>query len=115
MADPSTATAVGSASLAAFVIGLLPGIDANAVVGAFCGASLFVISAKELGVFERLAYLVISFVIGYLGGPATLGSMLEHTAVSAFIASAVSVTFGLRAIEGVKTLDLRAWIGGGKK
>ncbi|WP_447529801.1 putative holin [Vreelandella sp. TE19] len=114
MAEPSTMAAAGTASLAAVVIGLLPGIDANAVVGAFCGATLFVISAKELGLLERLAYLFISFCVGYLGGPATLGGMLEHSAVAAFIASAVSVTAGLRAIEGVKTLDLKTWLGGRK-
>lgn len=112
MAEPSTMAAAGTASLAAVVIGSLPGIDANAVVGAFCGATLFVISAKDLGLIERLVYLFISFCIGYLGGPATLGGMLEHTAVAAFIASAVSVTAGLRAIEGVKTLDLKKWLGG---
>jgi len=112
MAEPSTAVAAGTASLAALVIGMLPGIDANAVVGAFCGATLFVISAKDLRIIERLIYLFISFWIGYLGGPATLGVMLEHTAVSAFIAAAVSVTAGLRAIEGVKTLDLKKWLGG---
>ncbi|MEQ4541134.1 MAG: putative holin [Billgrantia sp.] len=114
MADPSTTTAAATATLTAVAIGMLPGIDANAVIGAFCGASLFVISAKDLAMFERLAYLVISFLIGYLGGPATLGSLIDHSAVAAFIASAVTVTAGLRAIEGVKTLDLKAWLGGRK-
>lgn len=114
MAEPSTTTAAGTAALTAALVGMLPGIDANAVVGAFCGATLFVISAKDLGLFERLAYLVISFLIGYLGGPAVLGSVLEHSAVAAFIMSAVTITAGLRAIEGVKTLDLKAWLGGRK-
>lgn len=114
MAEPSTTTAAGTAALTAALVGMLPGIDANAVVGAFCGAALFVISAKDLGLFERLAYLVISFLIGYLGGPAVLGSVLEHSAVAAFIMSAVTITAGLRAIEGVKTLDLKAWLGGRK-
>ena len=114
MAEPSTATAVATATGLAALIGWLPGVDANAVIGAFCGATLFVISAKELGLFERFAYLLISFAIGYLGGPALLGEMLEHSAVSAFIAAAVTVTAGLRAIEGVKTLDLKAWLGGRK-
>lgn len=114
MAEPSTAAAAGSASLAALLIGLAPGIDANAVIGAFCGATLFVVSAKELNAVERVAYLLISFFVGYLGGPSMLGGMLDHTAVSAFIGAAVSVTFGLRAIEGVKTLDIRAWLGGKK-
>lgn len=111
MAEPSTAAAAGTASLTALAIGMLPGIDANAVVGAFCGATLFVISAKELGLLERFAYLIISFWIGYLGGPATF-SMIEHTAVAAFIAASISVTAGLRAIEGVKTLDIKKWLGG---
>ncbi len=114
MAEPNTATAAATATLTAALVGMLPGIDANAIIGAFCGASLFVISAKDLGLFERLAYLLISFCIGYLGGPAMLGSMLEHSAVAAFIMSAVTVTAGLRAIEGVKTLDLKAWLGGRK-
>lgn len=114
MAEPSTVTAAGTASLTAVLVGMLPGIDANAVIGAFCGASLFVISAKDLGLFERLAYLVISFLIGYLGGPAMLGGALDHSAVSAFAAAAVTVTAGLRAIEGVKTVDLKAWLGGKK-
>lgn len=114
MAEPNTATAAATATLTAALIGILPGIDANAIVGAFCGASLFVISAKDLGVLARVAYLLISFCIGYLGGPAMLGSVLEHSAVAAFIMSAVTVTAGLRAIEGVKTLDLKAWLGGRK-
>lgn len=111
MAEPSTMAAAGTASITAMVIGMLPGIDANAVVGAFCGATLFVISAKELNIVERLVYLLISFLIGYLGGPDTLGGVIEHTAVAAFIASAVSVTAGLRVIEGAKTLDLKKWLG----
>ncbi|MCE8023680.1 putative holin [Billgrantia aerodenitrificans] len=114
MAEPSTTTAAGTATLTAVVIGMLPGIDANAVIGAFCGASLFVISAKDLGLFERLAYLAISFWIGYLGGPAMLGSIIDHSAVAAFVAAAVTITAGLRVIEGVKTLDLKAWLGGKK-
>ncbi|MBY6206881.1 MULTISPECIES: putative holin [Halomonas] len=114
MAEPNTATAAATASLTAALIGVLPGIDANAVVGAFCGATLFVISAKDLGILVRIAYLMISFCIGYLGGPAMLGNMLEHSAVAAFIMSAVTVTAGLRAIEGVKTLDIKAWLGGRK-
>lgn len=114
MAEPSTATAATTATIAALTVGMLPGVDANAVVGAFCGASLFVISAKDLSLFVRFAYLLISFSIGYLGGPAMLSSVIEHSAVAAFIAAAITITAGLRVIEGVKTLDLKAWIGGRK-
>lgn len=114
MPEPSSATFTGIATLSAALFGLLPGVDANAVVGAFCGATLFVVSANDIGLFKRLIYLVISFLIGYLGGPAQLGYIFEHTAVSAFIAAAISVTAGLRAIEGIRQLDLKAWLGGRK-
>lgn len=115
MAEPNAVTAAASASGMAAFVGMLPGIDANAIIGAFCGASLFVISAKELGILERFAYLVISLLIGYLGGPAVLGDWITHTAVSAFIFSATAVTAGLRAIEGVKTLDIKTLLGGPPK
>ena len=115
MAEPSTLTATATATGLATLISMLPGIDANAVIGAFCGASLFVISAKDLSLFERLAYLVISLLIGYLGGPAVLGDWIAHSAVSAFVGAATAVTAALRAIEGVKTLDIKSLIGGRPK
>ncbi|MBY5985716.1 phage holin family protein [Halomonas sp. DP5Y7-2] len=114
MAEPSTATAVATATGLAALIGWLPGVDANAVIGAFCGATLFVISAKDLPIIIRLTYLMISLLIGYLGGPPVLGQWVPHSAVSAFIASATAVTAGLRAIEGVKTLDIKSLLGGRK-
>lgn len=110
MAEPSTATAVATATGLAALVGWLPGVDANAVIGAFCGATLFVISAKDLPTVVRLIYLLI----GYLGGPSVLGQWVPHSAVSAFIASATAVTAGLRAIEGVKTLDIKSLLGGRK-
>ncbi|MGJ8517521.1 putative holin [Carnimonas bestiolae] len=114
MTEPSTTAATGAASVSALIISLLPGIDTNAMVGAFCGATLFVVSAKNLSLFERLTYLLISFLIGYMGGPALLKSVLGNTAVSAFVASAVTITIGLRVIELAKTIDLGRWFGGGK-
>lgn len=114
MAEPSTTSAAATAAGTATAISLVPGVDANAVIGAFCGATLFVISAKDLSIPVRGAYLFISFAIGYLGGPSVLGQWIPHTAVSAFAASATAVTAGLRAIEGVKTLDIKAWLGGKK-
>lgn len=115
MAEPSTTTALTTASAGITLAALLPGVDANAVVGAFCGATLFVISANELGIGTRLAYLIISFLIGYLGGPTTLSPWFEHSAVSAFVASAVAVTLGLRAIDVAKRTDLGRWWGGGRQ
>lgn len=115
MIEPSNTTALTTAVTAAWLTALLPGVDANAAVGAFCGATLFVISAEELGIGTRAVYLIISFLIGYLGGPTTLSPWIEHSAVSAFIGAAVAVTAALRAIEGVKRVDLGRWLGGGRQ
>lgn len=115
MAEPSIAVHAGSATVSAAILTLLPGIDANAVIGALCGAVLFFVSTQqELPLWIRLVYLPISFVIGYLGGPAVLGEMVEASAVSAFIGAAITVTAGLRVIDGVRTLDLKTWLGGKK-
>lgn len=116
MAEPSTAVAAGTISLTATLLALLPGVDPDAAIGAFCGALLFFISGKqEFPIWVRIAYLPISFVIGYLGGPSLLGNYLEATAVAAFIGASVTVTAGLRVIEGIRTLDLKAWLGPGGK
>nr|WP_300309216.1 putative holin [Halomonas sp.] len=115
MAEPSSTTFAGITTLGATLFGLMPGVDANAVIGALCGAVLFFISSKqEFALWVRITYLPISFVIGYLGGPSVLGDYLEASAVSAFIGAAVTVTAGQRFIDVVRTVDLKAWLGGKK-
>lgn len=111
MAEPSTTTVAAAAATTATAVALLPGVDGNAAVGAACGALLFVTSARDLALPLRGLYLLISFAIGYLGGPALLGEWIEPSAVSAFVTSATVVTAGLRAIEGVRTMDVTAWLG----
>ncbi|WP_428480997.1 putative holin, partial [Pseudomonas chlororaphis] len=44
---------------------LIPGVDVNAVVGAFAGAMFFVVFAKELTAWARLGYFIASWVAGY--------------------------------------------------
>lgn len=86
------------------------GLNPNILIGAFAGASLFVISAKDVGVVTRVLYLNIGVVMGYLSGPATLGHVLKEPAVAAFIFSAAIVTVGLRVIDSVEKLDLTKWM-----
>ncbi|PAJ99971.1 hypothetical protein CJO68_16255, partial [Burkholderia ubonensis] len=56
MAEPNTTTAAGL-STAIGLAGLAPGIDGNALIGAFTGAALVVVTSKEIGVARRAAYL----------------------------------------------------------
>ncbi|OOA77306.1 putative holin, partial [Burkholderia cenocepacia] len=73
MAEPNLTTAA-MLSTAIGVAGLAPGIDGNALIGAFTGAALVVVTSKEIGVARRAAYLLISLVMGYLAAPEIVGA-----------------------------------------
>ncbi len=114
MAGPASTGVVAAAAAGVTLAGLLPGIDGNALIGAFAGASLFVVSRKEGGALARLAYWAISFVIGYLAAPDVVGlTPIKETAIAAFGAAALVVTAALTAIEKIKTLDFSVFRKGG--
>ncbi|MET0322543.1 MAG: putative holin [Duganella sp.] len=109
MAEPSTTTTaivysgIGLASLA-------PGIDGNALIGAFAGAALLVVSSKDLSVGKRFAYLVISFVVGYLAASDVVRiTPIQSTGVAAFLAAATAIGITLQLVERLKTVDLFAY------
>ncbi len=109
MAEPTTSTAsiiVAGAGLA----GVMSGINADAAVGALCGALVFFATTQELPVARRLMFLVISFVAGYMFAPlvavtkitipllGTIGPM-NLPGPAAFISSALVITVTLAAIK----------------
>ncbi|MBP5058932.1 hypothetical protein HUS95_27815, partial [Pseudomonas chlororaphis] len=55
----------GTAVVGMTTASLIPGVDVNAVVGAFAGAMFFVVFAKELTAWARLGYFIASWVAGY--------------------------------------------------
>ncbi|KXJ54448.1 MAG: hypothetical protein AXW15_02300 [Neptuniibacter sp. Phe_28] len=87
---------------------LLPGIDSNALIGAFAGATLFVMSAKELSILFRMIYLFISVTMGYKAAPEIIANtFIEQSAVAGFIAGLLCVTIALVLIERIKDVDLK--------
>ncbi len=105
MAEPSTTTTAIAAGIG--LASLAPGIDGNALIGAFAGAALLVVSSQDLSLGKRFAYLVISFIAGYLGAPDLVRmSPIQSTGVAAFIVAALSIAVTLQLLERVKTLDL---------
>lgn len=114
MAEPSTTTtAIVSAGIG--FASLFPGIDGNALIGAFAGAALVVVTSKDLSVGTRFAYLVISLVIGYLGAPDLISvTPIRSTGVAAFFAAAMAIAITLQLLERLKTLDLFAFLKKGK-
>lgn len=89
----AVATGVGAASL-------LPGIETDAFIGAFAGATLFVVSAKDLSLWRRLIYLAISVVAGYLGGTEVMRRFdVASSGLAAFLCAATIITLTLTLID----------------
>jgi Putative phage holin len=114
MAEPSTTT-LAAVSAGIGLASLFPGIDGNALIGAFTGAALVVVSSKDLSIATRLAYLLISLIAGYIAAPEVVRvSPINSTGVAAFFAAALAITVTLQLIERVKSFDLLSLFKGGR-
>lgn len=109
MAEPSTTAVATSTAAGITLTALFIGLDANTLIGATAGASLFVMSAKELALPVRAVYLLISLFMGYVGGPAVLGHIFGEPAISAFVFSACVIGLGLKLINSVDEIDINRW------
>src|SRR5579864_2587959 len=98
MAEPNTATAF-AITMTIGLADLAPGIDGNALVGSFAGAALMVITSKEVSTIKRIAYLLISLVMGYLAAPEIVqATPIRSTGVASFFAAALVITVTLQII-----------------
>lgn len=110
MAEPTSSAAAAAAAAGTITLtALLPGIDGEALIGAFAGASLFAIANKDSSIVTRLAYMLISWVIGYFAAP----DVISHTpitapVVAAFIPAALVITAMLTAMDRIKRFDVAA-------
>lgn len=74
MAEPSTCAALAVGGVAGVcVASLFPGVDLNAVVGAFGGALFFIVFKQNISPIARAGYLVASWVFGYYVAVELLG------------------------------------------
>lgn len=86
---------------------MLPGIDGDALIGAFAGAVVFAMHAKDLAIVKRLVYMAVSVLIGYLGaGEVITHTMVTSPAIAGFSLSAVIVTLTLATIDRIRDFDL---------
>jgi hypothetical protein len=111
MAEPSTTTLVVTAVAGIGLSSLFPGIDGNALIGAFAGATLVAISSKNLPLLQRLVYMLISLAIGYLAAPEVINNTpLKQSGIAAFFASAGVIALTLHGIDLIKTIALPGWM-----
>ena len=106
MAEPTSTTTLTLAAGISFA-SLFPGIDGNALIGAFAGAVLIVVTSKDLSIATRFFYMLISLTVGYLGAPDVIRmTWIESSGLAAFLAAALAITAALQLIDRIKSFDL---------
>lgn len=113
MADALAASAA-SAGVAATGITLasfIPGLDLEAVVGAFGGACIFILAAKNISVLQRVGYLVCGWIGGYLAAAEMMSLAWTKTSgIGAFFSGLIAVTVGISVIESFNTGKFPSWM-----
>lgn len=113
MAEPSTTTATALTTAGIGLAAMLPAVDGNALIGAFAGATLFVVQARELALWTRAIYLVISLIMGYMAaGELTHHLPITETGVTGFIAGLFCIAVSAPLVARLETLDLISIIKG---
>lgn len=109
MAEPiPSSIAIASAGIG--FASMFPGVDGNALIGAFAGAALLVVSSKDLSLGKRFAYMVISMIAGYLAAPDIVNATpIRSSGVAAFLAAALAITVTLQLLDRLKSVDLSAF------
>lgn len=116
MADGLTTAAgtlaIGGAGTLA-VANFLPGIDLTAVIGAFGGAFFFIVFAKNISALQRVGYLIVGWIGGYMASAEMLSQKWTLTSgFSSFVAGLLCVVIGISIIEAVETGKWPAWLTG---
>lgn len=107
MEPTSSAVSAGLAFGTVALTSMLPGVNGDALIGAFAGAVVFAMHTKDVALVKRLVYMVVSFVVGYLAAPEVMHwTGLRSDSVSAFAASALIVTAALAGIDKIKAFDI---------
>ena len=114
MTEPTSLAGAGMVVAGISLAAILPGIDANALIGAFAGGTIYVISTPSLKLWQRFAYLIVSAIAGYQAtGEVQRLTPIHSTGLSAFLVSAVVISIALAVIEKCKKGDLSWFRRGG--
>lgn len=104
----------GTLAVAAVGIGatsLVPGVDMNAVIGAFAGAMFFVVYARDLSAWARLGYFVVSWVAGYYVAADLIGrGMATTSGLVSFAGALFCVVIGTSLLEWVQGGKTPGWL-----
>lgn len=104
--------AVGSAGTIA-VASWFPGVDLSAVIGSFGGAFFFILFAKDISALQRVGYLIVGWIGGYMAAAEAMSMAWTRTSgIASFIAGLLCVVVGISIIEAVQTGKWPSWMVG---
>ena len=107
----TTTPATGAITFAGLSISaFIPGLDYGTLLGAFAGATLFVITNNEYGGWKKMALFFVSVVMGIYGADLCTGTINRYTPdglnasreLGAVLAAATSVGLGSFVIKLAK-------------
>lgn len=111
MADASTGLVATAAIVGVTTASLVPGVDTNAVIGAFAGALFFMVFAKDLSVWARMGYFVASWIVGYYVSNEAIGQAWAKTSgLVAFFGALFTVVVCVSLLEWVQGGKLPGWL-----
>jgi len=98
---------VGSVS----AVTILAGLDGAALIGAFAGAAVFVLRSKDMAVFTRALYFIVSMMAGYLTSPELMRMAAIHDrSVASLIAATLVVTILNKGIDWAGNINFADFI-----
>lgn len=108
MVEPTSSAASAATAMGAVVItSILPGVNGDALIGAFAGAVVFALHAKDITLTKRLVYMVVSILLGYMGSDEVMRNTgIQSDAIASFALSAVIVTLALASIDRIRNFDI---------
>ncbi|WP_033460626.1 putative holin [Bordetella bronchiseptica] len=108
MAEPATSAATAAiVTTTVGVAAVVTQLDPGAVIGAFAGSVTFAMTAKDTAIWARVAYMMVSLVVGYAAVPDVAAlAPVKSPLVIAYAVSALAVHTTLVAIDRLKQLDV---------
>ncbi len=106
MTDISSGVIAGAGVVGVTAASLIPGVDLEAVIGAFAGALFFMVFSKDFSWVARAGYFIFSWITGYFVSAEVVGRGWTETA-------AIPALFG-GLFSVVVCISLMEWVQGGK-
>jgi len=108
MVEPTSSAGTAAAAMGAVALtSAMPGVNGDALIGAFAGAVVFALHAKDLAMPKRLIYMLVSLALGYFGADEVMHRFgMQSYTLASFGLSAIVVTVALASIDRIRNFDI---------